>query len=325
MCTKYSTLIYIIPLSNVLIWYLFIIVGVYDSHVILLSCYYRTPVDRDYNKMTEQDCSQVVTHYGVNKFGGLRDVTVTSNDDIVIVDDGNKCVVVLDNKLNLLKVIGHGNGNSTLVDPISVAVTDNIIAVSDHGSHHVKKYSLQGELLSVIGCRGNKSGQFNHPRGLAFINNKLLYVVDTYNCRVQVFQQDDTFAFSFGNRGSNPGQFQCPDRIAIDPNNNVLVTDYWANCIKIFKANNGQFIQTINSDRPFAITISPTGYLITGHHRDDNKIRVWSPTYQLINQFGKRGSVQGEFHGTNGMSMDSSGTIYVAEYINKRLQVISNS
>ena len=65
MCTKYSTLIYIIPLSNVLIWYLFIIVGVYDSHVILL-CYYRTPVDRDYNKMTEQDCSQVVTHYGGN-------------------------------------------------------------------------------------------------------------------------------------------------------------------------------------------------------------------------------------------------------------------
>ena len=325
MCTKYITLIYSIPLSNVLIWYLFIIVGVYDSHVILLSCYYRTPVDRDYKKMIEQDCSQVVTHYGVNKFGGLHDVTVTSNDDIVIVDNGNKCVVVLDNKLNLLKMIGQEefNGNSTLVDPISVAVTDNIIAVSEYGSHQVKKYSLQGELLSVIGGHGNKNGQFKCPRGLAFNNNKLLYVVDGGNYRVQVFQQDDTFSLSFGNKGSNPGQFQCPVRIAIDPNNNnVLVTDCWANCIKIFKAN-GQFIQTINSNYPWAITISPTGYLITGH--DDNKIRVWSPTYQLINQFGKKGSKQGEFRGTNGMSMDSSGTIYVAEWNNNRLQVISNS
>ena len=166
MCTKYSTLIYIIPLSNVLIWYLFIIVGVYDRHVILLSCYYRTPVDRDYNKMTEQDCSQVVTHYGGNKCDCLPDVTVISNDDIVIVDYGNKCVVVLDNKLNLLKVIGQGirSGNSRLVDPFCVAVTDNIIAVSDQGSHQVKKYSLQGELLSVIGCRGNKNSQFKYPR-----------------------------------------------------------------------------------------------------------------------------------------------------------------
>ena len=274
--------------------------------------------------MTEQDCSQVVTHYGGNKFGGLRDVTVTSNDDIVIVDDGKKCVVVLDNKLNLLKVIGQGRGNSRLVSPDGVAVTDNIIAVSDWGSHQVKKYSLQGELLSVIGCHGNKNGQFDHPMGLAFNNNKLLYVVDGGNYRVQVFQQDDTFGFSFGNSGSNAGNFQFPVRIAIDSNNNVLVTDVIANCINIFKAN-GQFIQTINSNKPQAITISPTGYLITSHAGDDNKIRVWSPTYQLINQFGKKGSKQGEFVGPCGMSMDSSGTIYVAEYNNNRLQVIRNS
>ena len=81
----------------------------------------------------------------------------------------------------------------------------------------------------------------------------------------------------------------------------------------------GQFIQTINSNRPRAITISPTGYLITGHDGDDNIIRVWSPTYQLINQF--KGSKQGEFCDIGGMSIDSSGIIYVAEWGNKRLQV----
>ena len=298
--------------------------GVYDSHVIL-SCYYRTPVDyRDYNKMTEQDCSQVVTHYGGNRFGYLRDVAIAPTGEVVIVDYGNRCVVVLDDKLNLLKLIGQGSGNSRLVRPHAVAVIDNVIAVSDWGSHQVKKYSLRGELLSVIGYHGDKNGQFNHPRGLAFNNNKLLYVVDEYNRRVQVFQQDHKFAFSFGNRGINPGQFQYPDRIAIDHNNNVLVTDYVANCIHLF-THNGQFIQTINCYRPIAITISPTGYLITSHYGDDNAIRVWSPTYQLINQFGKKGSKQGEFYGINGMAIASSGTIYVAEGGNKRLQVISNS
>ena len=307
-----------------MVFVLFIIMGVYDSHVIL-SCYYSTPVDyRDYNKMIEQDCSQVVTHYGGNKFGYLTDVAIAPTGEVVIVDYDNRCVVVLDDKLNLLKLIGQGSGNSRLVRPHGVAVTDNVIAVSDWGSHQVKTYSPHGELLSVIGYHGDKNGQFNRPRGLAFNNNKLLYVVDGGNHRVQVFEQDDKFGFSFGNRGNNPGQFQYPIRIAIDPNKNVLVTDLYADCIHLF-THNGQFIQTINSYRPFAITISPTGYLITGHFGDDNKIRVWSPTYQLINQFGEKGSKQGEFYGIEGMAIDSSGTIYVAESNNKRLQVISNS
>ena len=297
--------------------------GVYDSHVIL-SCYYRTPVDRDYNKMTEQDCSQVVTNYRGNKFGFLMDVAIAPTGEVVIVDHGNRHVIVLDDKFNLLKLIGQGSGNSRLVIADGIAVTDDVIAVSDWGSHQVKKYSLQGEFLSVVGCHGDKNGQFNRPRGLAFNNNKLLYVVDGYNHRVQVFQDDDTFAFAFGSEGNNPGQFQSPVRIAIDPNNNVLVTDHNANWICLF-TDNGQFIQTINSNRPHAITISPTGYLITSHHYGDNKIRVWSPTYQLINQFGIKGSKQGEFSDITGMAIDSSGTIYVAEEGNKRLQVISNS
>ena len=305
-----------------MVFVLFIIVGVYDNHVIL-SCYCRTPVDRDYNKMTEQDCSQVVTHYGGNKFGRLTDVAIAPTGEVVITDWDNRCVVVLDDKLNLLKLIGQGSGNSRLVSPYGVAVTDNVIAVSDCGSHQVKKYSLQGEFLSVIDCHGDKNDQFNRPRGLAFNNNKLLYVVDGGNHRVQVFQQDDKFAFSFGNRGNDPGQFQWPVSIAIDHNNNVLVTDLGANCIHLF-THNGQFIQTIDSNKPTTITISPTGYLITSHAGDDNNIRIWSPTYQLINQFGKRGSKQGEFYHINGMAIDSSGTIYVAENY-KRLQVIINS
>ena len=275
---------------------------------------------RDYNKMTEQDCSQVVTHYGENKFGGLTDVAIAPTGEVVIVDYDNGCVVVLDDKLNLLKLIGQGSGNSRLVSPDGVAVTDNVIAVSDWGSDQVKKYSLQGNLLSVIGCHGNKNSQFDRPRGLAFSNNKLLYVVDGYNHRVQVFQQDDKFAFSFGNKGNNLGQFQWPVRIAIHPNNNVLVTDYYGDHIHLF-THNGQFIQTINSCRPYAITISPTGYLITSHHGDDNKIRIWSPTYQLISQFGMKGSKKGEYDGISGMAIDSNETIYVAEFYNNRLSV----
>ena len=94
-------------------------------------------------------------------------------------------MIVLDCNMTLLSVIGQGSGDSRLVGPSGVAVSkDGIIAVSDCGSHELKKYSLQGKLLSAI---SSKSGQFKTCRGLAFSNNKVLYVIDSGNHRIQVF------------------------------------------------------------------------------------------------------------------------------------------
>ena len=227
----------------------------------------------------------------------------------------------LGQQAEFVEKIDQESGDSLLANPNGVAVSDEVIAISDYGSHQVKIYSWQGELLLVIGCKGNKNGQFKYPRGLAFNGKKVLYVVDGENLRIQVFQEN-TFAFSFGSKDPGPGQFKCPVRIAIDPINcNVLVTDISANCIHTF-THNGQFIQAIECHDPWAIAISPTGYLITGHYGGVHKISIWSPTYQLIKQFGKKGSKQGEFCGVIGIAMDTSGAVYIVEYFNKRLQVM---
>ena len=291
----------------------------------ILSCYYRISVVlRDYSKMREGHC-QVMTHYGGNKFGTLYDVAIGVNNEVIIVDYTNKCVIVLDCNFALLAVIGQGSGDNRLVSPNGVAVSkDDIIAISDCSSHQVKKYSLQGKLLSIIGTNiGNNNGQFSVPRGLVFSSNKMLYVVDGCNHRVQVFQQDDKFAFTFGSEGSNPGQFQDPVRIAIDTDNRVLVSDLHGNHISLF-SHTGSFISRITCDRPLAITVSPDGHIIAGCHGGNNKIRVWSPTHELIEQFGKKGSQQGEFYRINGIAINySTGSVYVVEYDNKRLQVIS--
>ena len=287
---------------------------------------YRTPVDRDYSKMTEQDCysSQVMTHFGETKFGFLNDVAIAPTGEVVIVDGHKAQIIILDDKLNLLNVIG---GDRKSLNPFGMAMIDNAIAVSDHCSNKVKKFSLQGDLLSVIDYRSNKSNEFHYISKLAFnSSNKLLYVSGGDN-RIQVFNQDNKFLFSFKSRESNIGPFQYSVSIAFDySNNNVLVTDGHTNCIQLF-THDGRLIQKIKtSHKPFIITSSPTGYFITGHHEgDDNAIRVWSPTYQLINQFGKKGSERGEFKGINGIAIDSNGTMYITESDNKRLQIIYNN
>ena len=294
------------------------------DHVIL-SCYCRISVVlRDYSKMRQQDCS-VVTDYGQNKFGSLRDVAIGVHGEVVVCDNTNTCVIVLDCNMTLLSVIGQGSGDSRLDYPHGVAVSkDGIIAVSEYFSHQVKKYSLQGNLLSIIGNnRGNNIGQFDSPSGLVFSSNKMLYVVDGGNYRVQVFQQNDKFAFTFGSKGSNPGQFQFPIRIAIDTDNRVLVSDYDGNHISLF-SHTGSFISRITCNRPYAITVSPDGHIIADCD-NGRSIRVWSPTHQLITVCGKKGSQQGEFNNIFGISISSTGNIYVVEGNNKRLQIITNS
>ncbi|XP_065910235.1 uncharacterized protein [Dysidea avara] len=285
---------------------------------------------RDYSKMKDQNCNQVVTHYTYdgNKFGYLRDVAILPDGEVAIVDNDSKVVILLDKDFKLVRLIGKEHGNGKLTDPCCIAFNNNIIAVSDQeGSHQVKKYSLQGELLSVIGQYGSYVGQFDYPRGLVFDNHGKLYVIDGFNLRIQVFRGNDKFAFSFGSRGSNPaaGQLQFPVRIAIDSNDFILVSDVEKNCILVY-THTGIFINFILCNHPWAIAVTPDGFYLTSHKSTESEkiINVWSPIYQLIAKFGRKGSQQGEFCDIRSIAMDCAGNIFITEGENQRLQVIRN-
>ncbi|XP_065899318.1 tripartite motif-containing protein 3-like isoform X2 [Dysidea avara] len=237
---------------------------------------------RDYSKMTENDCDQLFTQYRGKEFGNLHDVTIGPNGEIAISDGGNNCVIVLDSNLHLLSVIGRGSDGNRLVLPVGVAFSKNgNIAVCDQNSHQIKKYYLHGKLLSVISSGyGSDLGELKYPRGLVFCDNGMLYVVDQGNHRIQVFQQDDIPAFTFRSEGSDAGQFQKPVRIAIDTNR-VIVSDYDGNHISLF-SHTGSFITRIACDSPWAIAVSPDGFMIVSCGGEDNKIRVFDTTHRFI-------------------------------------------
>lgn len=276
--------------------------------------------------MSEIDCNQIMTHYGKPyvQFNYLRDVAIGPNKEIIIVDNGNHCVLVLDHKLNLLTIIGKANkksGTCILTDPCCVAFCEGIVAVSDqNGSHQIKKYTLKGLFKSAIGQFGTQTGEFNYPRGLAFNNDKSLYVVDGFNHRIQVFQQDGKFSFSFGSEGTGPGEFGFPVRIACDSKNGVLVSDYVNNRISQFSCN-GDFIRAITCCKPWAITVTPDEYLITSHDRANKVICIWDPYYQQINEFGTKRN----FHAIRGIKIDSSGSIFMVDHDTQEMKIFYNN
>ncbi|XP_065895834.1 E3 ubiquitin-protein ligase TRIM71-like [Dysidea avara] len=129
--------------------------------------------------------------------------------------------------------------------------------------------------------------------GLAFSSDNKLFVVDSDNFRVQVFQQGGIFMFSFGGEGDAPGQFQYPVTIAVDVDNG-------------------------------AVSDLHDGYIIANSDGDDDKIKVWNSDHQLIVQFGNKGSQLGEFYSILGMALDHNRVLYVAEGVNQRLKVVCN-
>jgi DNA-binding beta-propeller fold protein YncE len=52
----------------------------------------------------------------------------------------------------------------------------------------VQVFDREGQLLYFFGQRGTALGQFQLPAGVFIDHNDRIYVVDSYNRRVQVFQ-----------------------------------------------------------------------------------------------------------------------------------------
>ena len=279
-----------------------------------------TPL-RDYTKIEEKNC-QLVTHYGGKEFNYPHDVAIGPIDEVVIVDRDNKEVIIFDKDLKLIRTFGQGSGDSKLNYPVGVAVGHNVIAVSDWNDHVVKKFSLQGDYLSKLGSCGSNDGQVNNPQGLCFNSKGLLYVVDRSNCRVQVFREN-VFLFKFGSKGHNPGQFQDPRYIAVDSSDQVYVTDNSNDGgISVF-SEDGHFIKRINCNNPFIICIAPDDHIIA-RVNDQNSITVFSPTHECIAKFGVCGKEKGQFKLILGMAINNSGTIFVTEANNNRLQIITS-
>jgi DNA-binding beta-propeller fold protein YncE len=76
------------------------------------------------------------------------------------------------------------------------------------------------------GERGKQEkGTFFGPSNVAVDRGGYVYVADTLNCRVQVFDPAGRFVRTFGTQGDRPGEFIRPKGIAVDSEGHVYVAD----------------------------------------------------------------------------------------------------
>lgn len=119
------------------------------------------------------------------------------------------------------------------------------IYVSDTHAHDVKVFDDSGQLLEIIGQRGDGAGDgdFNFPTHLAFAGDKL-YVSDTLNARVHIFDAQGKLLGTLGKRGLAVGEFVRPKGVTADSSGNLYVVESYYDHLLIFN-DQGDFLMPI--------------------------------------------------------------------------------
>ena len=85
------------------------------------------------------------------------------------------------------------------------------------------------ELVGYFGSPSKKGlhedGTFFGPTNVAVDRQGMVYVADTMNCRVQIFDPAGKFVRAFGTQGDRPGEFIRPKGIAVDSEGHIYVAD----------------------------------------------------------------------------------------------------
>jgi len=183
--------------------------------------------------------------------------------------------------------------------PRGVAVgPDGHVYVVDSDNSRVQVFGPDGAFLRTWGSNCNLAtatgcldaegrGQFQEPWSIAVARDGRIYVADTWNHRIQVFDSDGTFLTKWGTYGQTDaaaGLLYGPRDLAIDDQGRVFVTD-------------------------------------TGNKR----VVVYDESGEFLGQVGGPGSGPGQFEEPVGIDVDAQGNIYVADTWNQRVQVFDNN
>jgi sugar lactone lactonase YvrE len=174
------------------------------------------------------------THAHFDRIIGLA---MDDGDRLFVSDPGLRHVLIFNAAHKPEDVITDG-----LVSPGSLAIDreNRQLYVSDVELDQVLVYDADTlKLTRKIGTTGHNHeltspGDFAKPTGLAVDADGNLYVCDTLNDRIEIFDADGRFISTFGKNGDGPGYFSRPKGVAVDGDGHIWVADGMQDRVQVF-------------------------------------------------------------------------------------------
>jgi predicted membrane-bound mannosyltransferase len=288
--------------------------------------------------------------FGAERYAPLglnapRAIAAGLNEDVYVADSRNHRILHIAADGALLHEWGTfadaASGNAptgTFNEPWGVAVgPDGSVYVSDTWNHRVQKFTEEGEPVTTWGQYGQPfaedpttQGSFWGPRGIAVDLEGRVFVADTGNKRIAVFDEDGNYLTEFGTAGLDPGQFDEPVSVAVASDGTVFVTDTWNQRIQSFIPNedasqyfplqqwdvNAWFGQSLEN-KPFIAVSEDKHVFIT----DPEGFRVieFTENGEFVRTWGDFGTGPAEIGLAAGVTVDSAGFVWVTDAGNNRI------
>jgi sugar lactone lactonase YvrE len=164
-------------------------------------------------------------------------LAMDDGDRLFVSDPGLRHILVFNAAHKAEDVITDG-----MVSPGAMAIDreNRLLYVSDVELDQVLVYDADTlKLIRKMGTTGHKHeltspGDFARPSGLAVDAEGNLYVADTLNDRIEIFDADGKFISTFGKNGDGPGYFARPKGVAIDGDGHIWVADGMQDRVQVF-------------------------------------------------------------------------------------------
>jgi len=169
-----------------------------------------------------------------------------ANNRVYVAEEFNNRISVFDKSGQYITAIQGGTGDFTEAfnRPNGVAVApNNNLYVADTWNFSIREFSPQGSLVRSWGQAGQYGADaqteptdgFWGPRDVTVDANGNVYVSDTGNKRIRVYDANGNYLRDIGSAGSGLGQLDEPSGLAVDNADGLLyVADTWNKRVSVF-------------------------------------------------------------------------------------------
>ncbi|CAI8052177.1 E3 ubiquitin-protein ligase TRIM71, partial [Geodia barretti] len=173
-------------------------------------------------------------------------IAFNSHQEMIVSEWGGHKVSIFDIRGQKIRTFGsRGDSPDQMESPAGIA-TDDADNIYVSSWHKLQKFTSSGELIKCIGRRGSNEGEFDVPRGVTLYDNQV-YVCDSNNDRIQVFDLDLNFVRSIGSRGKGRGELDAPDDVKFDTAGNMYVAEFGNERVQVMDTS-GQFIRIFGQE-----------------------------------------------------------------------------
>ena len=208
--------------------------------------------------------------------------------------------------------------------PLPVVITVNVVCPIGQLFKENSCIVVLEHVLS-FGSKGTGDEQFRFPQGI-ITNSTHIFVTDTTNDRVQIFDNNGTYVHQFGGFGNGTGQFDTPRGITTN-STHIFVTDTFNNRVQIFDIN-GEYVAQFESVG-FGVLNNPRGITTNSTHifvadTGNSRIQIFDINGEYVSMIERLGLVDDYFRFPIDIALNST-HIFVSEMGNHRVVIFDNN